>query len=537
MSKVPETARIASLEARVRELEEQLATERARSGGLSEREEKLRLASSAMGLGLWYWDLIRDELTWDANMCELHGGGPPDVPTRYIEEFVHPEDRERVRRDSVGASEAGKKPPQVMHRVVRRDDGRVVWVLTTGRLHVDAEGKPVYAVGGSIDATRQYELEVQLRLSQQAQAVGSLTAGVAHNFNNMLAVILPTLELAAELVPPERADLLKQALQAAGRASELVRQLMTYAGQNRAAYQHRCRVANVVDGAVVRMRQTLEPHIAIQVEFDPGVTELEVEGNSVQLEYVLVQLLLNARDAVIEADRAQGIISVRVRRARSLLSTKVRPEPHSALSIDVRDNGTGIEPASRAHLFEPFFTTKTRSTGLGLATSFGTVRDHGGTLECPEVAGEGALFTLTLPLPDMAPLLPDVAPPSSDDVPPGTRVLLIDDDASVRGALGYVLHSLGLTVFEASGGPMALGALRAHPDVDVVLLDNAVSVDATDRFLARLREVAPGARFILFSGDAVAGDGQRLADAVVSKPVSSPLLLKTIRSVLDDPKP
>lgn len=84
---------------------------------------------------------------------------------------------------------------------------------------------------------------------------------------------------------------------------------------------------------------------------------------------------------------------------------------------------------------------------------------------------------------------------------------------------------------------MALGALRAHPDVDVVLLDNAVSVDATDRFLARLREVAPGARFILFSGDAVAGDGQRLADAVVSKPVSSPLLLKTIRSVLDDPKP
>lgn len=542
MSKADSSERILALEARVRELEEELRTV-GRKHDLTEDEEKLRLALSVMGLGLWSWDLRTQDLVWDDNMCKLHGGPPPPRADMYVDTFVPAEERDRIKRDTVGALQSDSKlPPQIMHRVMR-GDGSVRWVLTTAKVFADPQGEPRWAVGGCIDATRQHELEEQVRSSQQMETVGSLTAGVAHNFNNMLAVILPTLELATELVPPERADLLRQATQAAGRASELVRQLMTYAGQSRASRHQPCRIVHIVETAVIFARRTVESHITVRVEIDPALQDAEVEGNPVQLEHVVVSLLLNARDAIIEADRLEGQILVCVRPSQMPLRTKLRPEPRAAVCVDVCDNGTGIPAALRPHLFEPFFTTKSRSqgTGLGLATSFGTMRDHGGLLECQPSPAVGAEFTLTLPLlvsqpqPQLHSQRPDFTPFPNEDLPVGTSVLLIDDDASVRGALGHVLHSLGLTVFEASCGPTAVGALRAHPEVEIILLDMTES-PAPDAFVAKLKDIAPAARIVLLSGDAVEAHGPRFADAVVSKPVSSPLLIKTIRSVLEDAK-
>ena len=187
MSETDAAKRILALEARVSELEQELR-KAGQQQQLSEHEERLRLAHAVMGLGLWCWDLRTQELIWDANMCKLHG--VESAPLRgdaYIETFVAAEDRERMRRDTVGTLGAESKlPPQIMHRIVR-GDGTGRWLLTTAKVLYDADGQPTWAIGGCLDATRQHELEEQVRLSQSMEAVGTLTAGVAHNFNNMLA--------------------------------------------------------------------------------------------------------------------------------------------------------------------------------------------------------------------------------------------------------------------------------------------------------------------------------------------------------------
>jgi two-component system cell cycle sensor histidine kinase/response regulator CckA len=509
-----------------------VSEERARERALRESEEKLRLAVEATGLGVWTWNIVTHELDWDENMRAIHGGVQPRDPEHYFESFVHPDDRELVQRNSEISLKTGKAASQVTHRVVW-PDGTVRWVLTLGRMQRDEGGKQVRVIGGSIDVTRNYELEEQLRQSQKMEAVGSLTAGIAHNFNNMLAVILPTLEVAIDLVPPVRADLMRQALHAATRASELVRQLMTYAGQSRNLRQRVCSVVAIAESAVGICQRTLEPHIRLSLQVDLDARELNVEGNAVQLEQVFVNLTLNARDAIVEAAREHGLVTVHVRKGRETLRSK-QGVLNEAVCIDVCDNGVGIPEQVRPRIFEPFFTTKPagRGTGLGLATSFGTIRDHGGTLVCGAGSDLGAQFTVTLPV-SGAELPVTTLPPPSDDVPLGTRILVVDDDAAVRGALGHVLASAGLTVYEAGCGHTALRELASCPEMDVVLLDRAMPGGSGEQFVPRMRELAPAARLVFLSGQSIEPSLERLVDAVVPKPVSSPDLLRTIRQVLD----
>jgi PAS domain S-box-containing protein len=507
------------------------ATERA----LYESEEKLLLALDATGIGLWSWDLADHSVRWDENMSRLHGGIESQHADHYLDLCVHPDDRARVRRESRLARSSGPAASQVTHRIVW-PDGSVRWILSVGRVQYGQDKKPDRVIGGSIDVTRRHELEDQLRQSQKMEAVGNLTAGIAHNFNNMLAVILPTLELAGELVPPARAELLRQASQAATRASELVRNLMTYAGHSRPPGRTPCGALDVIEAAVSMCRRTFEAHVAIAIEVEAGARSLQVEGSAVQLEQVLINLLLNARDAIVDAHQPRGLVTVRLRCAPVPLGLPEQ-EPRPALCIEVQDNGPGVPDCARARLFEPFFSTKPagQGTGLGLATSFGTARDHGGTLTCsPASAGiVGAEFVLTLPISSARPREHDPLEAERPEEPPVRgSVLLVDDDLAVRCALGSVLASAGLTVLEAPCGHTALLALSESP-VDVILLDRAMPGGAGEQFLPRLRELAPRARLVFLSGQPVEPCLAVLADAIVPKPVSSPDLLDTIRQVLE----
>ncbi|MFT3925793.1 MAG: ATP-binding protein [Myxococcales bacterium] len=509
-----------------------LVEQEARERALRESEEKLRLAADVTGLGVFTWDIATREVRWDENMKRLHGVSQPPSALEYIDTLVHPEEREQLRADTLIAYETGRISPQVTYRIVC-PDGTVRRILTLSRMQFAPDGRPAKMVGCALDVTRTYELEEQLRQSHKMEAVGSLTAGIAHNFNNMLAVILPTLEIAADLVPPARADLMRQASQAAGRASELVRQLMTYAGQSRSLRQKVCHLAGIAESAVEICRRTFDPHIVIALEIAPDARSLNVAGSAVQLEQVVVNLLLNARDAIVEAGRTRGLVQVTVRRSSDPLRGK-RGVVCDAVCIDVRDNGTGIPEAVRSRMYEPFFTTKPagKGTGLGLATSFGTIRDHEGTLVCHPGLQDGAEFTLTLPL-STEQVHASTMPPTTEDVPLGTRVLLVDDDEAVRGALGHVLASAGLTVHLAGCGHSALEELAACPAMDVVLLDRAMPGGAGEEFVPRMRELAPRARLVFLSGQSIEPPLARLVDAVIPKPVSSPNLLTTIRQVLE----
>lgn len=242
----------------------------------------------------------------------------------------------------------------------------------------------------------QRSLEDQLRQAQKMEAIGTLTAGIAHDFNNMLSVIMPTLEVAVGLLPDERKPIMHEASFAARRASELVRQLMSFAGRSSSIHREAHSSHAIVDAATRICAPMFGADLRLTTAYDDGPVRLHC--NAGQLEQVLVNMLLNARDAVLAAGPPRGHVTVRVS-VRGARHERSLPDAEPWVWIQVSDDGVGMTDDVRARVFEPFFTTKAkgRGTGLGLATSQAIVRDHRGRIECASHAGLGTTFTIQLP--------------------------------------------------------------------------------------------------------------------------------------------
>jgi nitrogen-specific signal transduction histidine kinase/CheY-like chemotaxis protein len=402
-------------------------------------------------------------------------------------------------------------------------------VITTGKAVRDEQGQIVKVLGGTLDVTHTRGLEEQLRQAQKLEAIGSLAAGIAHNFNNMLAVILPTLEIVEPRVCAEHERLIRHARHAAQRAAELVRELMTYAGHSASQAKVSCNLDSLVDAATEICRRTFDAHIELAVEHLLAPTPV-VHCNPVQIEQVLVNLLLNARDAILEAHALRGRVLVRVRGAEPASASG-----EEAICIDVTDDGVGMDEQTRVRVFEPFFTTKGvgKGTGLGLATSYAIVRDHRGSLRVTSTPGQGSTFTITLP---RSPVLPSLLPAQPAKLPSlKANVLLVDDDEHVRGTLQQVLAHAGLGVRVANSGESALQALQQAPDTDVILLDRAMPGGAGEHFVPRMREICPQARIAFLSGQITEEALSKLADAVIPKPITGSALLHAIGELLEAP--
>jgi two-component system cell cycle sensor histidine kinase/response regulator CckA len=502
--------------------------QRARDKAYRESQERLRLALDATGIGLWSWDPQTDEPVWDARLLELHGLSEMPPLDAYFTRIVHPDDRERLRSGMRRAARVGELA-QATYRIIR-PDGSVRWLFAFGRLQTSTEGRPLM-MGGCTDVTRQHELEEQLKQAQKMEAVGSLTAGIAHNFNNMLAVIIPTLELAEQLVPAQHLTLIQHASHAATRASELVLELMTYAGQSAATRRVNADLKRVVEAAADICRRTFDAHIALRVEYATPPPVLAC--SPVQIEQVLVNLLLNARDAVLDANVPHGSVTLRVRRARPSDTPGAVDPDGAVVCIDVIDNGAGMSEEVRARIFEPFFTTKGvgRGTGLGLATSYAIVREHGGAISAESEVGRGSCFTVELPITRTEEQAPQ-ATPVTTDTPLKASVLVVDDDVAVRDTLVHVLSAAGLEVLQAYDGESAVAALAARPSIDVVLLDRSMPGGPGERFVPRLRAVSPHAKLVFLSGQAIHPALAQQVDFVLPKPTTGGALLSAIRDVL-----
>ncbi len=385
---------------------------------------------------------------------------------------------------------------------------------------------------------RVTELETSLRHAQVApdaqklSAIGQLAAGIAHNFNNLLAGLIPTLDLLAPAVPAHLADLVGDATHAAKRASELVRQLMAFAGQRRGTTRNDKEVGELVAAAVGICQRTFERHIRLEVEVEPGLPLVHCDAGG--LEQVLLNLLLNAKDAVLERDPADATIRIEARRvggpAPGLEADK------AYVVVRVSDNGQGVPPAVRARLFEPFFTTKPqgRGTGLGLATSFAVVRDHGGTITCEE-RPDGAAFLVYLP----------AAPPATASASPAPaeamaarslHVLIADDEELVRRVVRRALEAEGHVVTTAASGAEAMACISRTPGLDVVLLDRSLGDAPGERLVPELRRRAPQAKIVLFTGLPVEPELERQVDAVLLKPVRPEQLRRAIMDAVERPR-
>lgn len=388
-----------------------------------------------------------------------------------------------------------------------------------------------------LDVTREKKMAARLRVAQRSEAVGSLTAGIAHNFNNMLGAILPSVETALALAPEEIRPELEVARDSAVAAAELVDRLMLLAGRPRDAEHDVFDLTELVDEVVRICRSTFGS--PIRILHDAPSRAVPVRGRRSDVRQAVLNLCINARDAL------EGIGDARVR-------IRLRVEEGRAV-VSVSDNGPGLSDEARQRLGEPFFTTKPvgTGTGLGVVTAIQVVRNLGGELTWRSRAGEGATFEVRVPLAGrdaasapsrVAPAPPPSSPtpsPEPEGVPgawPGSVALIVDDEPGVRRALRLMLEHLGLEVLVAGGGRQGLERLEEAP-VDVVFLDLSMPDMSGEEVLRAIRARLPELPVVIMSGHVQESADLVGAREILTKPFGMATVDRTLARVLPEGRP
>ena len=394
------------------------------------------------------------------------------------------------------------------------------------------------AVEGAAVRRERRQLEEQLQHSQRMEAVGRLAGGIAHDFNNVLTAVLGSIELLLLDAPPDRPhreelDIIRDA---ATRARDLIRQLLAFSA--RQVLQPMVVDLNrLVKDIAKLLRRLIGEDIALETTLAPALGAVRVDTG--QIEQVLVNLAVNARDAMPQGGRlAIETDNVEVDGTRAPPAATV-PAGRYVL-LQVSDSGVGIDALVQAHLFEPFFTTKPRGkgTGLGLATVYGIVRQSEGHVTVESTPGRGATFRIYLPRVE-APLDPTESPSPVAAPAAGTEtILLAEDERLVRVLAQKVLERAGYRVLVATGGTEALAVAEHHDGPIHLLLTDVVMPEMNGRELARrLTAVRPGVRVLYMSGyadEAVAQHGVLdPGTAFLQKPFTPEALAKKVRGVLD----
>lgn len=392
------------------------------------------------------------------------------------------------------------------------------------------------------DITDQMALEKQLRQAQKMEAVGQLAAGVAHDFNNILTVIqgYSSLMLGGKAAgAPERRPL-ETIAAAADRASKLVRQLLTFSQKQFARLQP-IPLDNVLS-SLADMLPRLIPE-AITVIIEPASDLPAVNADAGMLEQMLLNLALNARDAMPEGGKLiLGADTIEIEVVAAGSHSDARPGRFVCLSVT--DTGCGMPPEVISHLFEPFFTTKPvgKGSGLGLATVYGIVKQHQGWVEVRSQPEQGSCFRVFLPA-CVAAAAPDAQPVASPPPEPSPRgsetILVVEDEAEVREFVVSVLNAHGYRTVVADSGPQALEKWANHAGkihllvTDMVMPGGLTGRELSDRLLAR----DPALKVIFSSGYSPGQEVKDLAlahrDNFLSKPYRANELLERVRQCLD----
>jgi PAS domain S-box-containing protein len=473
---------------------------------------------------------------WSPGATAVLGWTGEEMVGREFASIVHPDDLATV---AATLASLGAEKDRVVKAVARVRDKAGAWHLVEGvtrNLLDDPDLRGI--VINAHDVTRERELELQFRQAQRLESVGRLAGGVAHDFNNLLTVILNCagfLEQERRSGQTANPEYIEHIRAAGERAADLTRQLLAFARKQVLA-PVALDLNEVVRASEKLLRRVLGEDVELEVRTEAGLWPVVCDRG--QVEQALMNLVVNARDALPDGGR----LEIETRSAGQDAGGGP-PDPTELpgqwVQLIVRDNGSGMSDETKAHLFEPFYTTKEqgKGTGLGLATVHGIVSQSGGHVRVDSERGRGTRFVLSFPRATgpvaVAPPVPESATGGGDE-----SILVIEDDALVRGVTCAILRRGGYRVLEARSGHEAVELARAHgTPVALVVTDVVMPGMNGPEVVAKLRADHPRLQALYVSGYLENSNALRAALAseyeFLAKPFAIPVLLARVRALLD----
>ncbi|MGE4606775.1 MAG: response regulator, partial [Myxococcota bacterium] len=461
------------------------------------------------------------------------GDGEGEIVGRSIHEFLPGEAGDRVFTAVKDVYATGG-----------RSELEVSAGLPSGTSHFDISLRTLRSTSGGIesvlaivrDVTQRKADALVLRQAQRLESLGVLAGGVAHDFNNLLVGVLGNAEFALDKLGATSSlrPVLEDIIRASTRAAELTRELLAYAGRAKLEADA-VDVAALVEETARLVGPGIVDGVTIEVDCKPG--SIWVHADATQIRQVVMNFIMNAADAMegvggrVEV-RADAMYMDRLALERFTIHETLVPGDYAL--VEVSDRGVGMDRQTLDMIFDPFFTTKFQGRGLGLASTLGIVRAHGGAIHVESEPGLGSTFSMLLPRISSVPMMP--SKPETDVHAGSETILVVDDEVVVRVAVRRMLELRGYHVFEATSGSRAVEVIRRGSAVDLALVDLTMPEMDGEQTFAALRALAPDMPVVFMSGHSREDVGLRVADkdrtAHITKPFRMSVLGETIAALL-----
>jgi PAS domain S-box-containing protein len=479
-----------------------LTEQKQAEAALRESEERFRrvFEEGPLGLALVGKDFRFRQV--NNALCQMVGYSEAELRGKTFVDITHPDD---VSADVDLAARLFKREIpffRIQKRYVKKT-GEIIWINLTASTILDADGELLHGLAMVEDITEMKRSQEEALFRQKLESLGTLAGGIAHDFNNILGAVQAQSELAqAELDGGSSCrNELKAIGEVAMRGSEIVRQLMIYAGTESGAVEL-VDLSKTVDEMLALLRVSVTKHAVIKADLDADLPA--IFASAAQVRQVVMNLITNASDAIGDRD---GVIRVSTRHVTLIgesaaISSRTLPDGHY-VQLEVSDTGRGMSLETQANVFDPFFTTKSAGRGLGLAVVQGIVRSLGGAIRLTSELDKGTTFQMLLPCTETTAAGNGRVIPGVRAVAAPTRncaVLVVEDEGNLRQPVVKILSKNGFEVFEAADGTSAIDLLRAHGTrIDTVLLDMTLPGPSTREIIAAAVNAKPDIRVILTS--------------------------------------
>jgi PAS domain S-box-containing protein len=475
---------------------------RTAEGALRESEERFRRVFEEGPLGFALVD--RDFRLFKVNgaLCEMLGYTDAELVQMTFAEITHPDD---VQADVEFAERLFKREISSyrLHKRYRKKNGEIIWVNLTVSMISGPDGKPLHGIGMVEDVTEIKRVQEEAFSRQKLESVGTLAGGIAHDFNNLLGAVQAQAELGlAELAEGSSCEQeLKAICEVTTRGSEIVRELMIYAGKESAAAGP-VDLSRTVDEMLSLLKVSVTKHAVIQAHLDHDLPA--ICGSAAQVRQIVMNLITNASDAIGDRDGVIRVITKRVTLERGSAKSLSGTLPDGEyLQLEVSDTGCGMSPQTRAKVFDPFFTTKSAGRGLGLAVVQGIVHSLGGAIHLASQLDKGTTFQVLLPsLKTPAAAIGRLISGEGQKAIPFRRrtVLVVEDEDFLRQGVVKMLRRTGFEVFEAAEGSSAIKLLRKGGEkIDAILLDMTMAGASSREIVSAAVNAKPDIKVILTS--------------------------------------